>query len=312
VNPYTGKEGTKNVYPTNTYVPVAEPARKAEPAPPARTSNPSPSGTVPSSSSSSLKREVLIGRVVNVSDGDTFTLLDEDNRQTKIRLYGIDCPEKGQPFGEKARLYAASLIAGKTVRVKVIDTDRYGRKVGFVLYGDGQLNEDLLMEGLAWNYVAYNKILSVLFKNHEDEARRSLKNIWSTPDPVAPWDYRNGTRPVSAKSNSSPNQSETTVKKAEPKERAANNTAVKKQPAKKAVANTIAITQPAANITAKTQPAKRSETRTEAIVLICHGKSAYAYHTHYCSGLSRCRAGVSNVTKSEAERRGYRPCKICY
>jgi len=70
------------------------------------------------------------GKVVNVADGDTITVLRDGGSQVKVRLYGIDTPEKGQDFGQKARDLTAAMIAGRSVEVKEIDTDRYGRTVG--------------------------------------------------------------------------------------------------------------------------------------------------------------------------------------
>ena len=69
----------------------------------------------------------LTGKVVSVADGDTITILDSSNRQHKIRLYGIDTPEKKQAFGKAAKKYTASLTARKTAEVTANDTDRYGR-----------------------------------------------------------------------------------------------------------------------------------------------------------------------------------------
>jgi endonuclease YncB( thermonuclease family) len=134
----------------------------------------------------------ISGRVVKVSDGDTFTLLDENNSQIRVRLYGIDCPEKGQDFGERARLKTAEYIAGKTVSVDVIDTDRYGRKVGIVHVGGSALNEILVTNGLAWNYEAYNKLYLERYRNIERQARAARIGLWSQSNPVAPWEYRRG------------------------------------------------------------------------------------------------------------------------
>lgn len=79
----------------------------------------------------------LSGKVVKVADGDTFTLLTEDNKQVKVRLHGIDCPEKGQDFGQVAKQYTADKVYMQVVRVKATDTDRYGRTVGIVTLNDG-------------------------------------------------------------------------------------------------------------------------------------------------------------------------------
>lgn len=77
------------------------------------------------------------GRVVGVSDGDTIKVL-HNGKAEKIRLHGIDCPEKGQPFGTKAKQFTSSLTFGKTVTIHVTDMDRYGRTVADVILPDGR------------------------------------------------------------------------------------------------------------------------------------------------------------------------------
>jgi endonuclease YncB( thermonuclease family) len=75
---------------------------------------------------------VLLGRVVGVSDGDTITVLDSDKRQHKVRLTGIDAPEKSQPFGEASKKNLSRLVYLKDVRVESHKQDRYGRILGKV------------------------------------------------------------------------------------------------------------------------------------------------------------------------------------
>jgi endonuclease YncB( thermonuclease family) len=77
----------------------------------------------------------LSGRVVGVTDGDTLTVLDDAQRQTKVRLAEIDTPESRQPYGSRARQALSDLAFGKSVRVVVQNTDRYGRTVGRVHAG---------------------------------------------------------------------------------------------------------------------------------------------------------------------------------
>jgi micrococcal nuclease len=96
------------------------------------------------------------GKVVSVSDGDTIKVL-KDGQQVKIRLAAIDCPEKKQPYGQKAKQFTADMVAGKVVKIWEIDTDRYGRIVGFVFIGDKNLNKELLRAGLAWHYKQYSR-----------------------------------------------------------------------------------------------------------------------------------------------------------
>src|SRR5207245_4123938 len=90
------------------------------------------------------------GRVVGISDGDTIKVL-HNGRAEKIRLHGIDCPEKGQPFGTKAKQFTSEMAFGKTVTLHVTDMDRYGRTVADVILPDGRvLNRELVAAGLAW------------------------------------------------------------------------------------------------------------------------------------------------------------------
>ena len=72
---------------------------------------------------------IVSGRVVGISDGDTITVLDRDHRQHKIRLAGIDAPEKGQAFGERSRQSLAQMAHGKDARLDCHKTDRFGREV---------------------------------------------------------------------------------------------------------------------------------------------------------------------------------------
>ncbi len=72
------------------------------------------------------------GRVVGVTDGDTITVLHKGKGE-RIQLHGIDCPEKRQAFGKRAKQFTSTLVFGKTVTVHVLDRDRYGRTVGEVL-----------------------------------------------------------------------------------------------------------------------------------------------------------------------------------
>ena len=89
------------------------------------------------------------GKVVGVSDGDTISVIRE-GRAVKVRLHGIDCPEKGQPYGTKAKQYTSEMAFGKEVTVRIKDTDRYNRIVGEVILPDGlSLNKELVFVGLA-------------------------------------------------------------------------------------------------------------------------------------------------------------------
>jgi micrococcal nuclease len=133
----------------------------------------------------------ITGKVVKVIDGDTITLLTSDNRQEKIRLDGIDAPEKKQDYGEKSRQYLASLVAGKNVLVEYKNKDRYGRILGTVYVESLNVNEEMVRKGLAWQY-RYNKDKNLA--KLQAEAKAKKLNIWSVKNPVDPYGYRKSRR----------------------------------------------------------------------------------------------------------------------
>lgn len=131
----------------------------------------------------------LSGRVVAIADGDTFTLLTTQNQQVKIRLHGIDCPEKKQPYFKNAKAYTSSLVFGKQVSVLVKNKDRYGRTIGVVLLADKRnVNELLLQAGWAWHFKKYDQ--DARWAAMEQLARRQRKGLWADPNPIAPWAWR--------------------------------------------------------------------------------------------------------------------------
>ncbi len=128
------------------------------------------------------------GRVVGVSDGDTITVL-HNGKGERIRLHGIDCPEKRQAFGNRAKQFTSNLVFAKTVTVQVMDRDRYGRTVGEVLLPDGRsLNHELVRAGLAWMYRRYTDDQSL--SDLEEEARVARRGLWADPHAVPPWEWR--------------------------------------------------------------------------------------------------------------------------
>jgi len=137
---------------------------------------------------SSLFREDLHGRVVGISDGDTFTLLTEEHAQVKVRLHGIDAPEKGQEFGQAAKKALSGLIYGHTVVVTGKGKDRYGRTIGMVFVDDRNINEEMLRLGMAWHYLKYDK--DPRWDAFERIAREARTGLWSQADPMAPWEWR--------------------------------------------------------------------------------------------------------------------------
>lgn len=136
----------------------------------------------------------LQGRVVRILDGDTVELLVGGFRTERIRLVGIDAPEKGQPFGTASRKRLASLCFLRDLQVRADKRDRYGRLLGRLFAGGEDLNRRMIAEGMAWHYAQYAREQPLGERTGdaraEQEARAARRGLWSDPDPVAPWDWR--------------------------------------------------------------------------------------------------------------------------
>lgn len=129
------------------------------------------------------------GQVVGILDGDTIRVM-RDGSAVKVRLWGIDAPEKAQPFGQLARTVTAGLVFQQAVTVVPHGSDRYGRLLGEVLLWDGRnLGQELVRMGLAWHYVAFAKHDHVLAA-FEQEARAARRGLWQEDHPIAPWEWR--------------------------------------------------------------------------------------------------------------------------
>lgn len=128
-------------------------------------------------------------RVRGQGSGDTIEVMHE-NHPERVRLNGIDCPEKAQAFGTKAKEFTSNLCFGKTVQVEEHGHDRYGRTIGEIRTGDNKdVNHELVAAGMAWWYRKYAPKDSVL-QELEETAKREKRGLWADPAPVAPWDFR--------------------------------------------------------------------------------------------------------------------------
>ena len=130
------------------------------------------------------------GKVVGVSDGDTITVLYQGNKQYKVRLQHIDCPESAQDFGSKAKKALSAKVFSKVVTVKWDEMDRYKRILGDVYVGKQWVNLEMVKEGMAWHYKYYSKDAAMAAA--ETKARAAKVGIWSMPNPTPPWDFRRG------------------------------------------------------------------------------------------------------------------------
>lgn len=131
--------------------------------------------------------------VVKVSDGDTVHVLDQSKTKHKIRLAGIDAPEKKQAFGKKSGKNLSNLVAGQNVEVEYNKRDRYGRIVGKLIKDGQDINLIQIKQGYAWHYKYYQKDQSeidrILYSSAQIDAREKTLGLWSVPA-VPPWEYR--------------------------------------------------------------------------------------------------------------------------
>jgi endonuclease YncB( thermonuclease family) len=130
----------------------------------------------------------LSGRCVSVTDGDTLKI-SVNNREIKIRLDGVDCPEIQQAFGANAKQFTQQWSLGRNLIVYVTGTDRYQRALGWVFFGKRCLNNDLVYNGMAWWYRQYAPTNTKL-KNLEAYARSKRRGLWKSPNPTPPWTWR--------------------------------------------------------------------------------------------------------------------------
>ena len=143
--------------------------------------------------SSLVSAAELTGSVVSVLDGDTIEVLHNKHPE-RIRLSGIDCPEKGQAFGKRAKQAASELVFGKKVTLQTHGHDKYKRTLADVLLPNGtNVNHELVKEGWCWWYRKYAPGDTVL-EGLENEAREARKGLWVDPAPIPPWEWRKGSR----------------------------------------------------------------------------------------------------------------------
>ncbi|WP_457572828.1 thermonuclease family protein [Desulfolithobacter sp.] len=133
-------------------------------------------------------------KVVGVTDGDTIKVL-HNGQQVKIRLYGIDCPEKGQAYGRAAKKHTETMVAGKLVKIEPIATDRYGRTVAMVFSSGHNVSESLVSNGYAWVYRKYCKEqVCNDWHQYEKFAKDQKKGLWQNPKAMPPWEWRKNRR----------------------------------------------------------------------------------------------------------------------
>ena len=142
----------------------------------------------PSPSSKAPTDQTFSGTVLTVADGDTMTL-QVDGQKVKVRLQGIDCPERQQAYGQEAGDFIRDQVQGKQVEVRKLGVDQYDRVLGEVFLNGKNLNKELLREGLAWWYEKHARDRTD-YRDLQDEAKREGRGLWSDPDAIPPWEFR--------------------------------------------------------------------------------------------------------------------------
>ena len=137
-----------------------------------------------------FSQTTFTAKVVGIKDGDTVVVLDSLNNQTTLRLAEVDCPEKNQPFGTKAKQYTSDQIYLKTIKYVVTDTDRYGRSIAMIYYDTDNkyLSAEIIKAGMGWHYKRYStsKELALL----EENAKKNKIGLWVDNNPIEPSVWR--------------------------------------------------------------------------------------------------------------------------
>jgi len=144
--------------------------------------------------SCAINAATIQGKVVSIADGDVITVLDANNTQHKIRLHGIDAPEKAQAFGQKSKQSLHQLINKKEVTVEFEKKDKYGRTVGKVLLNGVDICLEQIKLGMAWHYKQYASEQSTsdreTYAQAELDSRTQTIGLWKDKNPTPPWEFR--------------------------------------------------------------------------------------------------------------------------
>lgn len=135
------------------------------------------------------KGDTTTGKVVSVIDGDTYDLLLKGNRKIRVRMEGIDAPERGMPFYKVSKNHLAQLCFNKNVSLNITGIDGHDRFLGFTYLDDGsELSHEMIKAGLAWHFKKYNS--DTILSNLEIEAKKLKRGLWLIENPMAPWTNR--------------------------------------------------------------------------------------------------------------------------
>ncbi|KAF5057960.1 Staphylococcal nuclease-like protein [anaerobic digester metagenome] len=129
------------------------------------------------------------GKVISIIDGDTYDVLLQGKKTVRVRMEGIDAPEKGMPFYQKSKKYLSDLCFGKQIKIKITGVDNHERFLAYSFLEDGkELSQEMIKAGLAWHFKKYNSDSTL--SNLEIKAKNMKKGLWSENNPMSPWTNR--------------------------------------------------------------------------------------------------------------------------
>ena len=130
--------------------------------------------------------DATVLKIKRISDGDTLVSTED----IRIRLWGIDTPERDQPYGDSATGALANMLDNQKLYLKTMDVDRYGRKVAVIYTADGdEVNLKMVCDGHAWWYERYASRASD-YEQCQEDAQKNKRGLWAEENPLAPWDWR--------------------------------------------------------------------------------------------------------------------------
>lgn len=142
-----------------------------------------------SKSSTKETFDAITGKVIKIIDGDTYDILLNGNETVRIRMEGIDAPERGMPYFNVSKKYLSSLCFGQQISLDILDTDSHGRVLAYSYLADGrELSEEMIKAGLAWHFKRYNDDANLA--NLEIKARENKLGLWKDENPYPPWEIR--------------------------------------------------------------------------------------------------------------------------
>jgi micrococcal nuclease len=141
------------------------------------------------SSPSGQENPVLVGTVTRIVDGDTIDV-QLTTGPIRVRLHGIDTPERGQPWFTESTAALSALVTGKQVDIEPFSQDRYDRMIGIVYLGELNVNLELVKQGHAWAYRKYMRKEDDKLCTHEAAARTAKRGLWKVAKAIAPWEWR--------------------------------------------------------------------------------------------------------------------------